>query len=206
MLASLASRPLAAFPVSSAGRLPRYPFRGLLNVHCALSPARSLNRPRRPFSIEVLQSVSLPPRTAPIATGWSDSCRTGSAPAEKQRLSTAHDEISDCDRLRDDSLRALAPGTDDLSRERRLRERNRGHPLAGSRRCWWRCSGTATPRPRTRSSGTLPTTRCTASSGGVSSTAILTVTATCRGTLPAGRTCCPGGCCGGPTWTRRTGR
>ena len=93
MLASLASRPLAAFPVSSAGRLPRYPFRGLLNVHCALSPARSLNRPRRPFSIEVLQSVSLPPRTAPIATGWSDSCRTGSAPAEKQRLSTAHDEI-----------------------------------------------------------------------------------------------------------------
>ncbi len=92
MLASLASRPLAAFPVSSAGRLPRYPFRGLLNVHCALSPARSLNRPRRPFSIEVLQSVSLPPRTAPIATGWSDSCRTGSAPAEKQRLSTAHDE------------------------------------------------------------------------------------------------------------------
>ena len=92
MLASLASRPLAAFPVSSAGRLPRYPFRGLLNVHCALSPARSLNRPRRPFSIEVLQSVSLPPRTAPIATGWSDSCRTGSAPAEKQRLSTAHGE------------------------------------------------------------------------------------------------------------------
>ena len=121
-------------------------------------------------------------------------------------LALGNDEISDCDRLRDDSLRALAPGTDDLSRERRLRERNRGHPLAGSRRCWWRCSGTATPRPRTRSSGTLPTTRCTASSGGVSSTAILTVTATCRGTLPAGRTCCPGGCCGGPTWTRRTGR
>ena len=35
----------------------------------ALRPARSLNRPRRPFCIEVLQSMSLPPRTAPIAPG-----------------------------------------------------------------------------------------------------------------------------------------
>ena len=92
LLASLAWRSLAAFPVSSAGRLPRYPFRGLLNVHCALWPARSLNRPRRPFYIEVLQSVSLPPRTAPIATGWSDSCRADLASARKQRLSTAHDD------------------------------------------------------------------------------------------------------------------
>ncbi len=92
VLASLASRPLAAFPVFSAGRLPRCPFRGLLNVHCTLSPARSLNRPRRPFSIAVLQSVSLPPRTAPITSGWSDSCRAGFAPAEKQRLSTAHEK------------------------------------------------------------------------------------------------------------------
>ena len=33
VLASLASRPLAAFPVSQAGRLPHYPFRGLLSVH-----------------------------------------------------------------------------------------------------------------------------------------------------------------------------
>ena len=39
-----------------------------------------------------LQSVSLPPRTAPIATGWSDSCRAGFAPAERQRLSTAHQD------------------------------------------------------------------------------------------------------------------
>ena len=29
----------------------------------------------------VLQSKSLPPSTAPIATGWSDSCRAGIAPA-----------------------------------------------------------------------------------------------------------------------------
>jgi hypothetical protein len=28
--------------------------------------------------------------TAPIATGWSDSCRVGFAPTENLRLSTAH--------------------------------------------------------------------------------------------------------------------
>ena len=38
MLASLASRPLAAFPVIRAGRLPRYPFRGLLGVYSRCSP------------------------------------------------------------------------------------------------------------------------------------------------------------------------
>ena len=61
VLASLASRPLAAFPEFWAGRLPHYSFRGLLNVHCSLRPARSLSRPRRPFDIEVLQPMSLPP-------------------------------------------------------------------------------------------------------------------------------------------------
>ena len=33
VLASLTSRPLAAFPVIQAGRLPHYPFRGLRGVH-----------------------------------------------------------------------------------------------------------------------------------------------------------------------------
>ena len=37
-----------------------------------LRPARSLSRPRRPFFTEVLQSISLPPGTAPIATGWNE--------------------------------------------------------------------------------------------------------------------------------------
>ena len=36
--------------------------------------------------IEVLQTMSLPPPSAPIATGWSDSCRAGFAPAEEWRL------------------------------------------------------------------------------------------------------------------------
>ena len=39
---------------------------------------------------EVLQAMSLPPSPAPIATGWSDSCRAGFAPAEGRCLSTAH--------------------------------------------------------------------------------------------------------------------
>ena len=38
VLASLASRPLAAFPVIQAGRLPRYPFRGLLGVQSRCGP------------------------------------------------------------------------------------------------------------------------------------------------------------------------
>ena len=40
--------------------------------------------------IEVLQTISLPLSSAPIATGWSDSCRAGFTPAEGRCLSTAH--------------------------------------------------------------------------------------------------------------------
>ena len=50
----------------------------------------SLSHPRRPFVVEVLQPMSLPPSSAPTATGWSDSCRAGFAPAEEWRLVTAH--------------------------------------------------------------------------------------------------------------------
>ena len=46
--------------------------------------------PKATRFIEVLQSKSLPPSTAPTATGWSDSCRAGFAPAEGWRLVTAH--------------------------------------------------------------------------------------------------------------------
>ena len=46
-----------------------------------------MDRPRRPFIVEVLQPMSLPPSSAPTATGWSDSCRAGFAPAEEWRLS-----------------------------------------------------------------------------------------------------------------------
>ena len=93
VLASLASRPMPAFPVKLAGRLPHCWFRGLRSVHFALQPAWSLGHPRRPFCIEVLQTMSLPPSSAPTVTGWSDSCRAGFAPAEKWRLVTAHNSI-----------------------------------------------------------------------------------------------------------------
>ena len=46
--------------------------------------------PKETRYIGVLQTMSLPPSSAPIATGWSDSCRTGFAPARKGRLGTAH--------------------------------------------------------------------------------------------------------------------
>ena len=59
----------------------------------ALWPVWSLSRPRRPFVIGVLQTMLLPPPSAPIATDWSDSCRAGFAPAEDWRLLTAHVEI-----------------------------------------------------------------------------------------------------------------
>ena len=92
MLASLASRPLAAFPVSTAGRLPHCAFPRPARRLLALWPVWLLSRPRRPFVIGVLQTMLLPLSSAPIATDWSDSCRAGFAPAEDWRLLTAHVE------------------------------------------------------------------------------------------------------------------
>ena len=88
-------------PFPTAGSLPRFnggsasvvrvsrPARRSL----ALWPVWSLSRPRRPFVIGVLQTMLLPPPSAPTASGWSDSCRAGFAPAEDWRLVTAHVEI-----------------------------------------------------------------------------------------------------------------
>ena len=90
VLASLASRPLAAFPVFRAGRLPHHFVSRPAQRSTSLRPAWSLNRPGRPFVVGVLQPMSLPPSSAPTATGWSDSCRAGFAPAEEWRLVTAH--------------------------------------------------------------------------------------------------------------------
>ena len=53
--------------------------------------ARMVARPPKAARFtEVLQAMSLPPSPAPIATGWSDSCRAGFAPTEGRCLSTAH--------------------------------------------------------------------------------------------------------------------
>ena len=84
-----------AFPVASPGRLPHHPFRGLLSVqsnygpHVRRVPYRTLYT--RGFSRFVTST------TAPVATGRSESCRAGFAPAGKQRLCTAHEapEVED---------------------------------------------------------------------------------------------------------------
>ena len=89
MLASLASRPLAAFPVFRAGRLPHHSFRGLRSVHIVAARVVA-EPPRAALVVGVLQPMSLPPSSAPTATGWSDSCRAGFAPAEEWHLVTAH--------------------------------------------------------------------------------------------------------------------
>ena len=47
-------------------------------------------------------------------------------------LALAYEDAIGHDRLRDDSLLALAVGSEDLLGEGRRRERDRGHPLAGS--------------------------------------------------------------------------
>ena len=89
VLASLASRPLAAFPVFRAGRLPHHSFRGLRSVHIVAARVVA-EPPRAALVVGVLQPMSLPPSSAPTATGWSDSCRAGFAPAEEWHLVTAH--------------------------------------------------------------------------------------------------------------------
>ena len=92
MPASLASRPVAAFPVDQAGRLPHYLFRGLHSVH-NLAACMGAEPPEAARCIEVLQTMSLPPPSAPTATGWSDSCRAGFAPAEDWRLARRTDRF-----------------------------------------------------------------------------------------------------------------
>ena len=89
--ARVARFPIAAsLPRNNGGSASALPVSRPARRSLALRPACSLNRPRRPFFIGVLQPNSLPPCTAPTASGWSDSCRAGFSPAEIQRLSTAH--------------------------------------------------------------------------------------------------------------------
>ena len=83
----------ASLPRFNGGSASALPVSRPARRSLSLPPACSLSRPWRPFVIEVLQSSSLPPRTAPTASGWSDSCRAGFAPAGTQRLSTAHAEV-----------------------------------------------------------------------------------------------------------------
>ena len=79
---------MAAFPEILAGRLPHRVFRGLLGVHSRYGlhtrQVTNMTLCTERFSRFVTST------TAQVATGWSESCRTGIAPAEKPCLRTAH--------------------------------------------------------------------------------------------------------------------
>ena len=78
----------AAFPIPLLGRLPHCAFRGLLGVHSRYGlPARGTA-----YAVLCIEGFGnfVTSATAPIATGWNDSCRAGIAPAEDLYLFTAH--------------------------------------------------------------------------------------------------------------------
>ena len=111
MLSSLASRPLSAFPVLTAGRLPHCPFRGLLSVHFALRPACSLNRPQaillhRSASVQFVTSLHRSDcfrleRQLPggIRTRWDTAPFHGARRVEERRASVEGEGSSCCRRL-----------------------------------------------------------------------------------------------------------
>ena len=76
---------IAAFPVLWPGRLPHQPFRGLHGVRyrCGLR-ARQIT-----YVILYTEGFGrfVSSTTAPIATGWSESCRVGSNPLRDRAFS-----------------------------------------------------------------------------------------------------------------------
>ena len=78
----------SAFPVLQSGRLPHYPFRGLLSVHSHFG--LHVRRVAKATLYTGGSDGFVSSTTAPIATGRSDSCRVGFAPTGKRRLCTAH--------------------------------------------------------------------------------------------------------------------
>lgn len=85
---SLSSPTVAAFPEISAGRLPHRVFRGLLSVHSRYG----LHTRQVTYMTLYIGGFNrfVASTAAPIASGWSESCRAGFAPAEKPCLCTAH--------------------------------------------------------------------------------------------------------------------
>jgi len=161
------TRAAAITPAEPVGaRVARFPTAGSLPRHMvgsasaslvsrpaqrslALQPVWSPNRPRRPFVVGVLRPMSLPPSSAPTATGWSDSCRAGFAPAEEQRLVTAHHTAALLDPVTAGSSRCRPRRR--VARPRRsrrsqariqvVRRPGRTGPASGAPRGWSRGSG-----------------------------------------------------------------
>src|ERR1035437_3664586 len=99
---SLSSFAISAFPEIMAGRLPHHVFRGLLSVHARYG----LHTRQVTFMTLYTGGFSrfVTFTTAPIATGWNESCRAGFAPAGKPCPCTAHmikDDIASIARNRE---------------------------------------------------------------------------------------------------------
>ena len=103
-LAPSGGRPAAPWPraarSTASGRLSPS-WRRFVLLPASPAETRQFPLPNRPvtaggatlavsWDIEALQPKSLPPSTAPIATGWSDTCRAGLKPAEGRHPSTAY--------------------------------------------------------------------------------------------------------------------
>ena len=79
----------SASNLSRPARLTSTPYRTLTGYPLPVSLAHARMVAKPPLAaryVGVLQTMSLPPSSAPTATGWSDSCRAGFAPAEEWRL------------------------------------------------------------------------------------------------------------------------
>ena len=85
---SLASPGAAAFPVIGAGRLPHWPFRGLLDVHSRCGPRGPLTL-FRAFSQSASDHLS-PPGPLQVLPAGARVCRPGIAPGDLVHLSKAH--------------------------------------------------------------------------------------------------------------------
>ena len=78
---SLTSPAIAAFPAETSGRLPHCPFSGPAQRFTARCSLRARGVTYVTLSIEGF-SRFVTSTTAPIATGWSESCRVGLSPTE----------------------------------------------------------------------------------------------------------------------------
>ena len=68
-------------------------------AHMAFTSLRTawwLNRPGRPFVIGVLQPMSLPPSSAPTATGWSDGVDASQSPGRHRKAQFSAAKVAGC--------------------------------------------------------------------------------------------------------------
>ena len=86
----LPSRAAIGLPLLPGGSAPALPVSRPAQRSQKFRPACSLSCSTQPFDTGVLQYISLPPCTAPVATNRNENCCVGFAPTRKTRLSTAH--------------------------------------------------------------------------------------------------------------------